>query len=301
MGRGRREKTFACACTVLACALLVGAHLAAAPGPSVEGSAPEPGPDYPGHAAGIRERVKGQGFTVVIEPPFVVVGDEPAHLVKRRSVKTVRWAANMLKKDFFRRDPEKVVDIWLFKDKASYEKNTRAFFGIDPHTPFGFCSSDGRSLIMNIGTGGGTLVHEMVHAFMKPNFPQCPAWFNEGLGSLYEQCREKEGRIYGMTNWRLRGLQEAIRAGKVPLFEKLLSTTDHEFYKKDRGTNYAQARYLCYYLQEQGLLAGYYRGFRDNREDDPTGYKTLKKALGEEDMRVFQKKWESFVLKLTFP
>ena len=31
------------------------------------------------------------------------------------------------------------------------------------------------------------------------------------------------------------------------------------------------------------------------------GFKTLKKALGEEDMDAFKKKWEAFVLKLTFP
>ena len=31
------------------------------------------------------------------------------------------------------------------------------------------------------------LVHEMVHPFMDADFPACPAWFNEGLASLYEQ------------------------------------------------------------------------------------------------------------------
>jgi len=28
------------------------------------------------------------------------------------------------------------------------------------------------------------LVHEIVHPFMRANFPECPAWFNEGLASL---------------------------------------------------------------------------------------------------------------------
>ena len=42
--------------------------------------------------------------------------------------------------------------------------------------------------IMNIATGGGTLVHEIVHPYVEANFPGCPAWFNEGLGSLYEAC-----------------------------------------------------------------------------------------------------------------
>ena len=46
---------------------------------------------------------------------------------------------------------------------------------------------------MNIATGGGTLVHEIVHPFVEANFPGCPTWFNEGLGSLYEQSAERKG------------------------------------------------------------------------------------------------------------
>jgi hypothetical protein len=44
--------------------------------------------------------------------------------------------------------------------------------------------------------------------------------------------------------------------------------------------NYGQARYLCYYLQQQGLLREFYRRFHTNREKDPTGYATLQEVLG---------------------
>lgn len=52
--------------------------------------------------------------------------------------------------------------------------------------------------------------------------------------------------------------------------------------------HYAQARYLCYYLQEKGLLTKFYREFVANVKSDPTGFKTLKRVLGEEDMVAFQ-------------
>ncbi len=65
---------------------------------------------------------------------------------------------------------------------------------------------------MDISTGGGTLVHEIVHPFIEANFPNCPPWLNEGLGSLYEQSGEVQGRIHGFTNWRLHGLQADIKA-----------------------------------------------------------------------------------------
>jgi hypothetical protein len=34
---------------------------------------------------------------------------------------------------------------------------------------------------------------------------------------------------------------------------------------------------------------------------DPTGYGTLKRVLGEEDMNLFQARWEAYVLGLSFP
>ena len=153
---------------------------------------------------------------------------------------------------------------------------------------------------MNISTGGGTLVHEIVHPFMASNFPACHAWFNEGLASLYEQCGDKDGHIWGKTNWRLRGLQGAIGDDRVPSFKTLCSTTTHEFYEEDPGTNYSQARYLCYYLQEHGLLVKYYHEFKKNADKDPGGYATLQRILGERDMNQFKKNWEAYVAKLRF-
>ena len=45
----------------------------------------------------------------------------------------------------------------------------------------------------------------------------------------------------------------------------------------------------------------FYRDFVANHKDDPTGYKTLKAVLGEQDMAAFQKRWEAYVLGLRFP
>ena len=41
--------------------------------------------------------------------------------------------------------------------------------------------------------------------------------------------------------------------------------------------------------------------FHPNRKADPTGYETLKRALGAKDMAAFKTKWEAYVLKLRFP
>ncbi len=257
--------------------------------------------DYTRHLAKLKHRLPSKDFTVLIEKPFVVIGDESPRVLKSRAKNTVAWAVKRLKEKYFKKNPSRILDIWLFKDKASYEKHCKQLFGFKPHTPYGFYSSSNNALVMNISTGGGTLVHEIVHPFIESNFPRCPSWLNEGLGSLYEQCGDRNGQITGFTNWRLAGLQRAIKAGSVPSFKELTSTTQHQFYSRDKGTNYAQARYLCYYLQQKGLLKKYYEQFTANYRKDPHGYETLKAVLKEKDMDAFQKQWEKFVLGLRYP
>ncbi len=247
----------------------------------------------------VRRLVKDSAFTAIDEGPFLVVGDESPATVTRRARGTVRWARNHLRASFFDKDPEGIT-IWLFRDERSYRTHTKALFGDEPSTPFGYYSPSDAALIMNISTGGGTLVHEMVHPYVAVNFPDCPAWFNEGLGSLYEQSAERDGRIVGLTNWRLNGLQAALRAGPIPTFRALTATTTKQFYDEDPGTNYAQARYLLYYLQQKGKLREYYRAFHARHQRDPTGYATLMTVLGERDMRAFQEQWERWVMTLRF-
>ncbi|HKY28828.1 MAG TPA: hypothetical protein VJM12_12890 [Pyrinomonadaceae bacterium] len=254
--------------------------------------------DFTRHVDQLKKSLPSREFSIVVQPPFVVVGDEPSSEVKRRAEGTVKWAVDRLKQDFFAKDPNEILNIWLFKDEASYKKHTRMLFGEEPTTPYGYYSRKHRALIMNIGTGGGTLVHEIVHPFVEANFPAAPPWLNEGLGSLYEQCGEVDGHIHGFTNWRLPGLQRAIRAGEVPSFKTLMEMDANTFYNHDKGVNYAQARYLCYYLQEKGLLLKFYGEFHASHRRDSSGYKTLQRILGEPDMDVFKKKWEKFVLGL---
>ncbi|MCE5325724.1 MAG: hypothetical protein LLG01_04865 [Planctomycetaceae bacterium] len=254
--------------------------------------------DYAQHIMKLRKKLPSDKFTIVLQPPFVVIGDEDAATLRRRSASTVKWAVDKLKAEYFTSDPTEILDIWLFKDEDSYYKNATALSGSRPSTPFGYFSDSDGALVMNIATGGGTLVHEIVHPFMAANFPRCPAWFNEGLGSLYEQSGEQDGRICGYTNWRLPHLQKAIAAKRLPTFEKLTAMDSRTFYA---GDNYGQSRYLCYYLQQKGLLKDYYHRFYRNQAKDPTGYQALKTVLGNPDMAVFQKQWEKWVLTLRFP
>jgi hypothetical protein len=255
-------------------------------------------------AAEVQRRMPA-GFTLVVQPPFVVAGDETPDHVRARSRDTVQWAVDKLRADFFDRAPSKVISVWLFKDAESYRDHALALFGDRPSTPYGYYSPTHEALIMNIATGGGTLVHEIVHPFVEADFPGAPPWLNEGLGSLFEQSAERDGHIVGLPNWRLPALQRALRAGTVQSFGELTSLDETQFYDDERsGLNYAQARYLLLWLQERDLLVRFYKAHRAARETDPTGYRTLQTVLGARDevgMAAAQKLWATFVSSLSFP
>jgi hypothetical protein len=281
------------------CAALLPGLAAAAPaaGPASQPAAATPRPDYAAHVAALRQRAPAS-FAVVVGPPFVVIGDLPAAQLRALAAGKIRWTADRLREEHFDRELPEILTIWLFRNGASYRRYAWELFGATPATPFGYYSPRDRALIMNLGSGGGTLVHELVHPYVAANFPACPAWLNEGLASLYEGATSRGPRIRGLVNWRLPGLKAAIRGRRLPTFEQLLETTDREFYEDDPGTNYAQARFLCLYLQERGLLRRFFREARAAAGRDPGGVETLRRVLGQPDLDRFQRAWEAWVLRL---
>ena len=258
---------------------------------------------YAAHIQALRAKLDGKkltGLTIRVEEPFVVIGNGTADEVAR-SASTVRWAVERFERDFFTKRPSKILDVYLFADAASYERGVKRLTGSSPTTPYGFYSSSQGALFMNIATGGGTLVHELVHPYVEADFTDAPAWLNEGLGSLFEQSADKDGHIVGLTNWRLTGLQRSISDGDtLPTFHALTHLDDNAFYGDGSGTHYAMARYLMYYLQQNSLLVDFYKKFRAGRAKDPSGYATLVAVLGEKDMAAFQRRWVRYVSALEF-
>jgi hypothetical protein len=243
------------------------------------------------------KKTLGEGFIVEVASPFVIAGNISRAEFERIKNGTVLNCYRALHKQFFSVKPGYAIKVFLFEDDASYRAYAHKLFGDEPSTPFGYYKSAQRSLVMNIATGTGTLVHEMVHALIEPDFPQVPAWFNEGLGSLFEQCRVTPHGLKGMVNWRLPILRKAIAQNKLTGLEKLVSTNSSQFYHDERGTHYAEARYFCMYMQELGLLEKFYKAFKDNFKEDPTGGKTIEKLFGKK-LEEIEKEWMRWVHRL---
>ena len=246
-----------------------------------------------------KERFDAERFNYTVSGPFVIAGDGSAARISRYRDGTVLAAARALRATYFDKTPTEPVLILLFERAEPYKRLAKQWFGDADVPHFGFFRRSDGVMLMNVGTGTGTLVHELVHALMAPDFPDVPDWFNEGLASLYEQCSLAGDTIKGHENWRLPDLQDAIRKDHLRPLEEMIR--DPQFYGDPLvGINYAQSRYLMFYLQEKGLLADYYRRFRENVKDDPSGLETLKQVLKVDELGGFDKKWRAWVLTLRY-
>ena len=245
-------------------------------------------------AAALRDKLKGEHLTVLVEAPFVVVGDGGEKVVTHVTRGFLHDKVKLLEQDFFAKRPDKLIEIWIFQNEKSYRRGAKKFFDDTPDTPFGYYSPSANALIMN-ANGLGTLSHELVHPYMEANIPDVPSWFNEGLASLYEYPGERKGHIIGHVNWRLPNLKKQIRANTLPPLAKLLATTRDGFYDAEWDA-YAQARYLMYYLQEHDKLHDFYTKFHDG-DKDRTGKAALEAVLGEK-LDDFDQKWRKWVLAL---
>lgn len=237
------------------------------------------------------------GFSTKVVPPFVLIGDaEPA--LFEEDARVVGWAVRRLKSDFFANDPDEVLAIWMFDGQASYERNVSALWGGSPPSPYGYYSPCQGALVVNASSGNGTLVHELVHAFMDANFPSAPAWYNEGLASLFERPAEANGHLRGTVNGRLPELKRAWRSGGAPTLRALLRSKRADFAGERSGVHYAAARYLLYWLQESERLLAFHRAFIASASSDATGEETLLSVTGERSLDRVTAKWRSFVVAL---
>ena len=220
-------------------------------------------------------------FIVKEHSYFVIASNLSEAETEKILTQTIDRAVDCFYNDYFAAKPTEATTIFLFKDDKTYRYWAKTLYDDDDLSKYGYYKPSEKTMLMNINTGTGTLVHEMTHALARYDFPDIPSWFNEGLGSLYERCSLNNKTILGYVNWRLPALQDAIADKSYTSIERLMKTNWDEFYGNGSDVNYAQARYLCMYLQEQGLLKDYYKHFRDTYNDDNTGIKQIEKITGK--------------------
>lgn len=251
-------------------------------------------------AAETRGRL-GAGCAAIEHAPFVVAGDLSVDELERWHRRTIGPATRAMFHAYFRAVPDEPIVVLLFSCEETYTRYARQLFNEEGISVYGYYKPRERTLVMNIGTGGGTLVHELTHALIARDFPEVPDWFNEGLASLHEACRIRadETGLDGVPNWRLPVLRKAIEAGTLPPLRQLVSATN--FRGEHEGRNYAQARYLCLFLQRRRVLGRYYAELRANHARDPNGAATLLAMFPDKSWDDLDAEFVAWVATLTPP
>jgi hypothetical protein len=245
-----------------------------------------------------REQLGGRVPTAVVADTFLVVGapgwDKQAF---GESVSLVRRALAAYMNGRFRVAPSRAISVYLFPSAAPYEAYCTARWGSKCLSKYGFYRPDERKMVMNAGLGLGTLTHELVHPIVETDFPDAPAWINEGIASLFEApVLPRAGEIHGVKNWRHPRLVAALGSAHekdAARLDALFGMSDDVFRDDSEDLHYAMARYACQWLDDQGKLWPFYQAWRDNAAADPKGEKAFERVVGKppREMHAAWAKW----------
>lgn len=223
-------------------------------------------------------------WNYVVRPPYLLGGDLPASDLEDVYRHTLAPTARALGVEYFDRSPTEPIAILLLSSDDSYRRCTEFLGHGDRDEYAGIYVRAERRLVLNYSTGAGTVAHELTHALAHVDFPEMPQWFDEGLASLHEECQFSDDglRLIGSPNWRGNLLRQASDAHRLPSLEEFV--TKRFGASANAPLDYAQARYLCLFLQERRLLGPFYRKCRANVAVDPTGGWSLAAVLGHDDI-----------------
>ncbi|MCU0684057.1 MAG: hypothetical protein MUF34_17750 [Polyangiaceae bacterium] len=176
------------------------------------------------------------------------------------------------------------VRVYVFDDETRYEAYCHRYEGGRCPAAHGFYVVGERRAVANVAHDPGVLVHELVHALVRDDFPGVPTWFDEGLASLYETpWFDGRGGVHGGPNERDAWLREALdtplgrlEAGPA----RLLGMGGRDFRKDHERMHYASARSFCRWLDERGQLWAFYERWREGAAGDVTGFKALAETAG---------------------
>ena len=236
----------------------------------------------------------------LVRTPFVLGGNLSQVELDEWYRKTVLPAFQAMCSTYFEAIPDAPISILMFQNATSYRDFSRKLLGHRNVSLYGYYRPATRMVVVNMGAGAGTIVHELTHALIDFDFPEVPLWFNEGLASLHEECqlvtRDGQPAIQGVMNWRFPILLKAIQSNSLPSLLNLIQ--DEQIRGDNEAINYAMARYICMFLQDRGSLRSFYRRLRDHFRVDPTGKEALQESFSGKSWDLIDFEFQSWARQL---
>ena len=236
---------------------------------------------------------------IIVRPPYILAGDLSEEELDFHYSETILPTARALQLAYFDAPLDEPITVLLFSSERAYRDAASKIDRRNTTNYYGYYIRTDRRIVLNIGTGKGTLSHELAHALAHFDFPNMPEWFDEGLASIYEEAEftDDDGlHLIGVSNWRLNHLLHAMQKRKLQTLESLISS--RKIHSERQDVDYAHARYFCLYLQDRGLLPFFYRKFRANIGEDPSGLRTLCEIFDTPNLDPIDRDFRKWVIEI---
>lgn len=254
--------------------------------------------DLPGRceqaAEGLKQKLAPE-FHLVVRPPFVLAGDIPALKLRQLHDEIVAPVSRALRSTYFKRAPNQPITIVICATEARFRQLAQEWDGHLDGGYHGYYQRDKRRVLLDLGAGNGSLAHELTHALTQSDCEDLPEWFDEGLAALHEDATfsARENGLIGLPNWRCRITQQALKTSQLPSSAEL--TRPREFRTGNVELRYAMSRSLCLFLQDERLLAKFYKDLRERNPDDISGIQTLCRVLNVDGAVQFDRRFHQWL------
>lgn len=235
---------------------------------------------------------------IIVRTPYILAGDLSEEELDYHYSETILPTARALQLAYFDAPLDEPITILLFSSERAYRDAASKLDRRNTTNYYGYYIRTDRRIVLNIGTGEGTLSHELAHALGHFDFPNMPEWFDEGLASIYEEADFTDDglQLVGVSNWRLNHLLHAMQKRKLQTLESLI--TSRKIRSERQEVDYAHSRYFCLYLQDRGLLPFFYRKFRANIDEDPSGLRTLCEIFDTPNLDPIDRDFRKWVIEI---
>ena len=261
------------------------------------------------------KRLFGDGYQYLNRDHLVFISDLDQQTLVRLALQDFQTYLVMLTRQLFtkalnshRQGNSEIPTVFLFKDRDSYVRGLQAM-GISAAMGSGsesgnlrngyHFSAPGVSFILinyheNYAFGLSIFAHELTHALVRMEYPTAPIWLNEGLATMFENCKVEGGQLRYAFSSSLVRMQRSLRSGNALPLARLFKSTNRDFSASDHLPYYDAAELLCRYLHSRNLLIPVYLEMREGRSMGENGSETVARIAGG-TLENLEKNWHEWL------